>query len=421
MSVDYTIDRADAADMLERVRPVGHAHPTGNRHLRSSDGHIALTTSTQAGKGVILPLGAMRRSMMGGGDNIIEGDQELLLSALTATGGVLTVPHVSDTVTDRPAMCGRSRQSTRSALRGLRSSMTALFGGAHERSLHRCSCKRFADKAGKGLTRLSASRHRHRAGARPTLARWRCFLLDQPAAEGVCRRPVPRKLEPRRRHAPGQRRDASTRAVQRLRRAASSPRSPRQAAARSIISSTPRLTVGASRKAGRAKLRRGWSHLPRSVGRPSLTRRCESRGMSAVLVRSALEVALATVGTNFPTAYENAPYTPIAGTAFQRVTLLLAQPANDEFGAMYREEGFLQVDLNYPLNAGPGAAATRAELIRSAPSLAAPPSPRRARRFTSARRLKSCRGGSKRTAMWFLCGFPFTRTSGVRRHATKGS
>lgn len=101
MSVDYTIDRADAADMLSEF---GQALTLTRKATGAYDpatGSAAPADTTQAGKGVILPLGTlMRRAMMGGGDNIIEGDQELLLSALTATGGVLTVPHVNDTVTD---------------------------------------------------------------------------------------------------------------------------------------------------------------------------------------------------------------------------------------------------------------------------------------------------------------------------------
>lgn len=87
--------------------------------------------------------------------------------------------------------------------------------------------------------------------------------------------------------------------------------------------------------------------------------------MSAVLVRSALESALAAMSPALAIANENWPYTPVVGTPYQRVTVLLAQPANDEFGPMYREEGFMQVDLKYPLNTGPAAAETRAELIRA--------------------------------------------------------
>ncbi len=87
--------------------------------------------------------------------------------------------------------------------------------------------------------------------------------------------------------------------------------------------------------------------------------------MSAVLIRSALEVALAAMSPALATAYENAPYTPVVNTPYQRVTMLLAQPANDEFGPIYREQGFLQVSLAYPLNAGAAAATARAQLIRS--------------------------------------------------------
>lgn len=87
--------------------------------------------------------------------------------------------------------------------------------------------------------------------------------------------------------------------------------------------------------------------------------------MTAVLVRSALEVALAAMTPALATAYENAPFTPAQGTPYQRVTLLLAEPANPEMSSGYTEQGFLQVDLAYPLNAGPAAATARAELIRT--------------------------------------------------------
>jgi hypothetical protein len=86
--------------------------------------------------------------------------------------------------------------------------------------------------------------------------------------------------------------------------------------------------------------------------------------MSAV--RAALESALAAMSPALATAYENAPFTPVAGTPYQRATLLLAEPANPVVGAgFYTEQGFMQVDLCYPLGAGPAAASNRAELIRS--------------------------------------------------------
>ena len=89
--------------------------------------------------------------------------------------------------------------------------------------------------------------------------------------------------------------------------------------------------------------------------------------MSALLIRAALEVAIAAMTPPLSIAYENAPFTPVAGTAYQRATLLLNEPANDEIGrpGMYRQDGIYQLDLAYPLNGGPGAATTRAELIRS--------------------------------------------------------
>lgn len=88
--------------------------------------------------------------------------------------------------------------------------------------------------------------------------------------------------------------------------------------------------------------------------------------MSAVLVRAALEVALNAMSPSLATAWENAPYAPISGTPYQRVNLLLAEPDNPEMGGhLHTERGYLQVSLAYPLNAGPGTATARADLIRS--------------------------------------------------------
>lgn len=60
-----------------------------------STGAAAITTTTQAGKGVILPLGAYAKVA----GNVVEGDRQLLLSALKADGSVLTAPVVDDSVT----------------------------------------------------------------------------------------------------------------------------------------------------------------------------------------------------------------------------------------------------------------------------------------------------------------------------------
>lgn len=58
-------------------------------------GTASVTTTTQAGKGVILPLTPYRKAT----GNIVEGDRQMLLSAIASNGSVITVPHVDDTVT----------------------------------------------------------------------------------------------------------------------------------------------------------------------------------------------------------------------------------------------------------------------------------------------------------------------------------
>lgn len=88
--------------------------------------------------------------------------------------------------------------------------------------------------------------------------------------------------------------------------------------------------------------------------------------MSAVTIRAILETALSAMSPSLPTAWENTKFTPAPETAHQRVYLLLAQPQMLEMSwKLHRERGFMQVSLCYPLDAGPSAAATRAELIRT--------------------------------------------------------
>jgi len=45
---------------------------------------------------------------------------------------------------------------------------------------------------------------------------------------------------------------------------------------------------------------------------------------------------------------------------------MLAEPENPSFDKFHREIGYLQVNLAYPIHAGPKDAYTRAELIRAA-------------------------------------------------------
>ncbi len=82
-------------------------------------------------------------------------------------------------------------------------------------------------------------------------------------------------------------------------------------------------------------------------------------------VRRALETALAANAGGIAIAYENVPYEPVNGTPYQAAYILTAEPENIEIGEAYTERGVFQINLHYPLNAGPGAVEARAEAIRA--------------------------------------------------------
>lgn len=88
--------------------------------------------------------------------------------------------------------------------------------------------------------------------------------------------------------------------------------------------------------------------------------------MTVLAVKAALELALTALSPTLPTAWENVHFTPVAGEAYQRVHLLLADPENMEMSQRWhREYGFIQVTLCYPLGEGAADALRRAEMIRS--------------------------------------------------------
>ena len=87
--------------------------------------------------------------------------------------------------------------------------------------------------------------------------------------------------------------------------------------------------------------------------------------MSISTIRAALEQALNGMTPSIQTSWQNVPFTPIAGTAYQRATLLFAEPDNLEKGAGFQEMGFLQVDLFYPQSVGASAVESRAGLLRT--------------------------------------------------------
>lgn len=63
----------------------------------TSTGAVTITSTTQTGKGVILPLAGLRKW---GNTNVVLGDKQCLLSGLNSAGAALTAPKVGDTLTD---------------------------------------------------------------------------------------------------------------------------------------------------------------------------------------------------------------------------------------------------------------------------------------------------------------------------------
>lgn len=86
--------------------------------------------------------------------------------------------------------------------------------------------------------------------------------------------------------------------------------------------------------------------------------------MALVEIRTALETKLNALTPTLATAWESVPFTPVVGTAYQQVNLMIADTLNPTLGGThYRIKGFMQVLLCYPPNSGAKTAATRADLL----------------------------------------------------------
>lgn len=84
-------------------------------------------------------------------------------------------------------------------------------------------------------------------------------------------------------------------------------------------------------------------------------------------IRIALESKLNGITPAISTAWENVAFTPVTGTAYQACYTLRAEPDNATIGdGYYRERGIFQVNLFYPVGAGPATAEARAALVRAA-------------------------------------------------------
>lgn len=88
--------------------------------------------------------------------------------------------------------------------------------------------------------------------------------------------------------------------------------------------------------------------------------------MSLPLIQSALEQRLAALAPVMATAYENASFTPVTGTPYQRINMLVNRPVDHAVTMDVTEErGIFQVSLFYPQGTGRGAAQARAEMIKA--------------------------------------------------------
>ena len=88
--------------------------------------------------------------------------------------------------------------------------------------------------------------------------------------------------------------------------------------------------------------------------------------MSLVLIRAALETALAAMSPAVATTWENVPFAPPSlPTPYQAAFLIPAPPENDEYGPSHTEQAIFQVSLFYPLQAGSAAAVAQAEALRT--------------------------------------------------------
>lgn len=87
--------------------------------------------------------------------------------------------------------------------------------------------------------------------------------------------------------------------------------------------------------------------------------------MAASEARTALLTALGGMSPSLTTVETNEAFEPTVDQAYQRADVLFATPDNSEFGPNYRDLGFLQVTLCFPLNQGLDDIMTRAELLRT--------------------------------------------------------
>lgn len=85
-------------------------------------------------------------------------------------------------------------------------------------------------------------------------------------------------------------------------------------------------------------------------------------------VEQAFEAAIAAISPGIPTKWANTDLRPMpaASVPYQSVDFIYSDPANDEYSANYREEGYCQITLRYPLNVGTADVNARVAAIKAA-------------------------------------------------------
>lgn len=87
--------------------------------------------------------------------------------------------------------------------------------------------------------------------------------------------------------------------------------------------------------------------------------------MSTSIIRQILESELTGITPRIDSTFENDDYVPIVDVPYQSIFFLFASPDNAYISRKYVQEGYMQVNLNYPELSGVAVVQARAELIRS--------------------------------------------------------
>lgn len=90
MTMDYTLDRAMADELLAEFGQAVTITPRDSGAYDTATGAVAVSGTAKTGVGAVLPLSRGLTFM--GGSGIKGGDKQLLLSALDSDGAAMTAP-----------------------------------------------------------------------------------------------------------------------------------------------------------------------------------------------------------------------------------------------------------------------------------------------------------------------------------------